>query len=102
MIAHSLSSTNGSIQIHCVCAQLLSRVQLGDPMEHGPPGSSVHGIFQTRILQWVAIPYPRGVAPAPGTKLTSLASLALEGGFLTTVPPGQPPFRYITILSPYQ
>ena len=25
------------------------------PMEYGPPGSSVHGIFQARILEWVAI-----------------------------------------------
>ena len=24
------------------------------------PGSSVHGIFQTRILEWIAIPFPRG------------------------------------------
>ena len=28
---------------------------LCDPMDDGPPGSSVHGIFQARILQWVAI-----------------------------------------------
>ena len=27
-----------------------------DPMEHGPPGSSVHGILQARILEWVALP----------------------------------------------
>ena len=28
---------------------------LWDPMDCGPPGSSVHGIFQARILEWVAI-----------------------------------------------
>ena len=102
MIAHSSSCTNGSIQIYGVCAQSLSCVQLGDPMECGPPGSSVHGIFQTRILQWVAICYSRRISPTPGIKPTSLVSSALEGGFLTTVPPGKPPFKYITILSPYQ
>ena len=36
-----------------VCAQL--RLTLCDPMDYNPPGSSVHGIFQARILEWVAI-----------------------------------------------
>ena len=30
---------------------------LSDPMDCGPPGSSVHGIFQARILEWVAIAF---------------------------------------------
>ena len=30
------------------------------PPQTGPPGSSVHGTFQARILQWVAIPFTRG------------------------------------------
>ena len=30
------------------------------PMDCSPPGSSVHGIFQSRILEWVAIPFSRG------------------------------------------
>ena len=39
----------------------LSRVQLFyDPMDCSPPGSSVHGISQARILKWVAIPYSKG------------------------------------------
>ena len=33
---------------------------LCDPMDCGPPGSSVHGILQARILEWVAIPFSRG------------------------------------------
>ena len=33
---------------------------LCDPIDHSQPGSSVHGIFQTRILEWVAIPFSRG------------------------------------------
>ena len=28
---------------------------LSDPMDRSPPGSSVHGIFQARVLEWVAI-----------------------------------------------
>ena len=33
---------------------------LGDPMDRSPSGSSVHGILQARILEWVAIPFSRG------------------------------------------
>ena len=33
---------------------------LCDFMDCGPPGSSVHGILQTRILEWVTIPFIRG------------------------------------------
>ena len=34
--------------------KLLSRVRLRDPMDCSPPGSSIHGIFQARILEWGA------------------------------------------------
>ena len=34
-----------------------SCLTLCDPMECSPPGSSVHGIFQARILEWVAISF---------------------------------------------
>ena len=37
-------------------AQLLQT--LGDPMDCSLPGSSVHGIFQARVLEWVAIAFP--------------------------------------------
>ena len=33
---------------------------LCDPVDHSPPGSSVHVIIQARILEWVAISYSRG------------------------------------------
>ena len=42
----------------CVCAQ--SRPTLCNPVDCSPPGSSVHGIFQARILKWVAISFSRG------------------------------------------
>ena len=41
-------------------AKSLSRVRLCDPMGCGLPGSSVHGISQARILEWVAISFSRG------------------------------------------
>ena len=34
-----------------------------DPMDCSPPGSSVHGILQARILEWVAMPSSRGSSP---------------------------------------
>ena len=40
----------------CVSASLLQLCPtLCDPMDHGLPGSSVHGILQARTLEWVAI-----------------------------------------------
>ena len=46
-------------------------------------GSSVHGILQARILEWVAISSFRG-SPHPGIERLSLASLAAAGGFFVT------------------
>jgi len=39
---------------------LVNHVQLCNPMDCSPPGSSVHGILQARILEWVAVPFSRG------------------------------------------
>ena len=42
-------------------AQLLQLcLTLSNPMDCSPPGSSVHGILQPRIQEWVAIPFSRG------------------------------------------
>ena len=40
---------------------------LSDPRDCSPPGSSVHGISQARILEWVAIPFS-GDLPDPGVE----------------------------------
>ena len=47
------------------------------------PGSSDHGILQTRILEWVAMPSSRG-SFGPGVELMSLSSTALTDVFFTT------------------
>ena len=39
----------------CLVTQSCSA--LSDPMDCSPPGSSVHGVFQARILEWVAISF---------------------------------------------
>ena len=42
----------------CMCAKSLhSCLTFCDPMDCRPPGSSVHGILQSRILEWVAMPF---------------------------------------------
>ena len=35
---------------------------LSDPMDCSPPGSSIHGIFQARVLEWGAIAFSRDTA----------------------------------------
>ena len=45
-----------------------------DPMVCSPPGSSVHGILQARILEWVAIPFSRGSSwPRGQTQVSCIA-----------------------------
>ena len=46
---------------------------LCDPMDCGLPGSSAHGIFQARILEWIAIPFSRGSSqPRDGTQISCI------------------------------
>ena len=56
-----------------VCAKLLQN--LWDPMDCSKPGSTVSGILQARILEWVAMPSSRGVFPAQGLNLGLLCLL---------------------------
>ena len=49
----------------CVCV-LVSQLcpTLCNPMDCSPPGSSLHGILQARMLEWIAIPFSRGSSRA--------------------------------------
>ena len=64
----------------CLCARLLqSCLTLCDPMDCSPPGSSIHGILQARILEWVAMPFSRGSSwPRDQTQV-----FCITGGFFT-------------------
>ena len=53
----------------CYSALSCSVVSDCDPMNQRLPGSSVHGIFQARILEWAAISYFRGIFPTQGLNL---------------------------------
>ena len=71
---------------HCCCLITQSCPILCDLMDCDPPGSSIPGVHQARILAWVAFPSP-GDLPYPGIKPMSSA---LAGRFFTTEPPGKP------------
>ena len=63
----------------------LSHVRLCDPMDSSLPGSSIHGIFQARILEWVAISFSKG-SSQPRIKPRSPA---LQANALPSEPPGK-------------
>ena len=55
--------TNGLLTISLYAKSLQLCLSLYDLMDRSPPGSSVHGIFQARTLEWVAVPSCRGSFP---------------------------------------
>ena len=81
-----------AVQPACVHAQSLQSCSiLYDPMDCSPQGSSVHGILQVRIFEWVAMPFSRGVFPTQGSNPCLLHLLhqqacslpvGCEGGYL--------------------
>ena len=73
----------------CVCLFAQSCLILCDPMDCSPPGYSVCGILQARILEWVAMPFP-GDLPNPGIEPVSLMFLHWQAGSLPLVAPGKP------------
>ena len=56
-----------------------------DSMDYSLSGSSIHGIFQVRILEWVAISSSRSSQPRDGIQVS-----CITGRFFTTEPPGNP------------
>ena len=96
-------------QLHMHAESLQSCPTLCDPMDCGPPGSSVHGILQARILKWVAISFSRRSSwPRNQTRVSCIAgrfftnwaglpnpgieprSSALQVDSLPSEPPGKP------------
>ena len=92
-LIHSSSSTSSAPReslVHNISAQLFSVcLTLCVPLDCNPPGSSVHGIFQARILEWVAIFSSREHLPDPGIEPVSPASPALQVDSLPTEPLGK-------------
>ena len=63
-----------------------SCLTLSDPMDCSLPDSSAHGIFQARVLKWVALPSPKHI-PAAAASLQSCPTVCspIDGS-----PPGSP------------
>ena len=53
---------------------------LSDYLYYSPPGSSVHGILQARILEWVAVPSSRGSSqPTVGARVSCISGVRQAG-----------------------
>ena len=84
-------STDGQDGLSCWCAQSPSRVQLFvTPWTVAHQAPLVCGIFQARILEWVAISFSRGSFPPRNQTPVSGTGRHL----FTTAPPGQPPLNH--------
>ena len=87
-------------EVSCMHAQ--SCLTLGDPMDYNLSGSSVCGIFQARILEWVAISSSRGSSQSRDQTHVSCL-LHQEAGSLPVAQPGSPHIRllYLSKQCPY-
>ena len=73
--------SSGEYSIKCTKSKLIKESEISqssptlcDPMDFSLPGSSVHGIFQARILEWVAISFSRGSSqPRDRTRVSHTA-----------------------------
>ena len=64
---------------HCVCVcamSLQSCPAVCDPVDCSPPGSSVHGVLQARVLEWVFTSSSRGSSrPRDGTRVSHVSCI---------------------------
>ena len=75
----------------CVCVSHAPCPTLCHPIDCSLLGSSVHGILQARILEWVAMPFSRGFSqPRNWIQVSCIADT-----LYTLVPPGKTPFFLI-------
>ena len=90
----SVIHTHTHTHTHTYCVLVTqSCPTLCNPMVCSPAGSSVHGIIQARILEWVGLPFPRlGDRPNLGIEP---ASPALQADYLPSKPLGKPIYIYI-------
>ena len=73
VILHKAMISGGKSE--CQSLVLTPCLTLFDPMNCSPPGSSVHEMFQARILEWVVIPFSRGSSqPRDRTWASCIAS----------------------------
>ena len=73
------------VPILCLYLVAMSCLTLCNPMDCNPPGSSVRGILQARILEWVVVPFSRGSSQPRD----QIGSPALQADSLLSDPPGR-------------
>ena len=80
---------------------LVARSNLCNPMDCSPPGSSVHGILQARVLEWVAISFSRGSSqPRDRTWAAAAAAKSLRSSqTLCNRTDGSPPGSPVPAIS---
>ena len=86
------------IYVLCSAKSLQSCPTLCDPMNCSLPGSSVHGVLQARILEWVAMPSSREIFPTQGSNPWLLQLMHCRQ--ITAEPPGKPILIYILPYNP--
>ena len=89
LISISISISNVYLYL-CVHAKSLQKCPtLCNPIDHNPPGFSVWGIFQAKLPEWVAMPFP-GDLPTQGSNSCLLNHLHWQASSLPLAPPGKP------------
>ena len=93
------SQTRDQTDALCIVKVLVAQscLTLCDPVDCSPPGSSVHGIFQASILEWIASsPSPPGISsrgsslPRDQTHVSFVSCKDFAGGFFTSAQSGKP------------
>ena len=80
-IRHKTYSAGSNARMNAEALQ--SCLTLCHPMDYSPPGSSIHGIFRARVLEWVAVPFSRGSSrPRYQTRISYVSCIGR--GFFTT------------------
>ena len=82
-------------QYELMCSDAQSYPILCDYMDCSPPGSSVCGIFQARILKWGTISSRQGSSQLRDRTLISNTSCTLAGGFFITSETWEVPYEFM-------
>ena len=94
-ICNLVINTEQCVLLPQLCLTLL------DPMDCSPPGFSIHGILQARLLEWIAVPSSRRSSQPRDQTYIFYTSTALAGRFFTTSTTGEAQYwtyQYFNIL----
>ena len=84
------SSTGEWMYVSVYANSLQLCLTLCDPVDCSPPCSSVHGILQARILEWVGMPSSRGSSPSTDQTRVSFCLVHQQAGSLPIAPHRKP------------